>query len=272
MMSVSIGFILNTSLIPSINSHYPFIDKHCDMALYITSIGWHLIRYTTWIFYVSRIKYYFANSKLFNLSSFSYYTNILIYTAYTILSLYLQLTYFTQNEIMCIPYYPDIKSEIKTCLLAQTSFEADVNVVVTFILNEGVISIFLLYLLYSKTIGLETKQEDEQTLSLFYSQRDNKLINTKIMRRCLFFGITALLIHWIFIVSYVFFKFRYLHQLSILANNVSILVSFDLNLCKNNNDNQQIEMTEHERSEYFNKIMKAYYSTPIKKEFIVTHE
>ena len=273
ILSASAGFVFNTSIIPSINSHYPFIDKHCDILYNIIGIGNHLIRYTTWLFYLSRIKYYFENSKLFKLSTFSYHINILIYTSLTVLSIYFHLTY--SAPLKCVAYKP-LDGDNRSCMLIKGSnMETDVNIIITSILNEGIISIFLLYLMYIKTNGLEIQQKNNDTLSVFYSQRDNATrINTKIMRRCLFFGLMALLTHWLAILLLVFVEFRYLFPLATIMNNMSILASFDLDnplsVCigsnrNNTNDMQlddQIEMTEFDRDQYLNKMMMMYYAEP----------
>ena len=97
-------------------------------------------------------------------------------------------------------------------------------------------------------------------------------INIKIMRRCLFFGIMALLTHWLVIILLVVVEFRYLFPLATVMNNMSILVSFDLDnplsVCIGSNRNNaivmqlgdQIEMTEFERNQYLKKMMRAYYA------------
>ena len=72
------ALFFNTSIIPSINSDlYPFIDNHCDIMFIVVSLLFHLMRYSTWIFYLYRIKYYFSNSKTVYLSSTTFWIIIL---------------------------------------------------------------------------------------------------------------------------------------------------------------------------------------------------
>ena len=44
-LSVIGGFLFNEAIIPSINSHFPFIDKHCKQLFILGSVVWHIIRY-----------------------------------------------------------------------------------------------------------------------------------------------------------------------------------------------------------------------------------
>ena len=273
------GMLFNNSVIPSINSHYSFIDKHCDFFTIICSSITHIIRYSTWIFYLYRIKHYFTNSEKYHLSTFSFGINIVVYTLITSVSMYLHYSWSNavDSRFSAILY----NEKYKCCRVSfDDNIELKTSVIITFMVNEGLISVYLLYLLYSKTINTEKEQQEHGQLSVHFSQRDTKnIINTKIMRRCIFFGMMLLLIQWSLILMAILFELN--HALCIccccIFNTIPILVSFDMEnpikllcpFCNDNTDTEnngdhgipQTELTQSQ-SEYMEKIMQAYYKVP----------
>ena len=180
-------------------------------------------------------------------------------------------------------YLATDNEQYKCCrIFLENDIEMKTSLIGTFMVNEGLISIYLLYLLYSKTLNTEREQQENDQLSVHFSQRDTKnIINTKIMRRCIFFGLLSLLIQWSLILMAVLFVLN--NALCIccccIFNVIPILLSFDMEnpikvlspFCNTNTDaegnidNQipETELTEiQSQREYMEKIMKAYYKVP----------
>lgn len=165
----------------------------------------------------------------------------------------------------------------KSCrVFLDDDLEMNATLTVLFTINEGLISIYLLYLLYSKTMQTEQEKLENQGLSIHFSQRDTKnMIDTARMRRCLFVGITSLLIQWLSMVVTIPVGFNHAVSICHLLNAVSVFVSFDgfmddVKSCfynnsdtdiNNENNRGNIELTESQR-EYMARIMKAYHATP----------
>ena len=283
ILTIVVGIIFNNSVIPSINSHYSFIDEHCDVFAIICSTILHIIRYSTWIFYLYRIKHYFANSKKYHLSTLAFGINIIVYILFTSISIYLHYSWSkaADSHFSAILFYQKYKS----CRVFLDD-KMRTSVIITFMVNDGLISVYLLYLLYSKTMSTEREQQQNDQLSVHFSQRDTRsIINTQIMRRCILFGLLSLSMQWSFILMGVLFEFN--HALSAccscIFNAIPILASFDMQnpiklLCpfcstntdtENNSDSetQQTELTvTQSQREYMNKIMKAYYKVPTRAQ------
>ena len=268
--------LFNNIILPFINDHYPFIDKYCKFWGKMRPLMWHLMRLSLWIFYLCRIKYYFKYTK-FNLSNSTFLMHASVYITITLSSLILNYGKFDSYGFEIVT-----DGDHKYCAPAiENNMAADITFGVVFILNEGVIYIILLYLLYSKTNLLEKEQSANDHLSVFYSQRDDvPVINTKIMRRCIFFSLSSLIVQWTAICVFIKWNKGILFPLSQILSIVDILVSFDgiqIMRCKcfrnmtlkdkennDNNNNAQngiIELTESKEM-YLNKIMNAYYSEP----------
>ena len=239
LLTLAVGItqsvIFNNSLISSINSHYPFIDKLCGTPFELFGASaWHIIRYSTWIFYLYRIKFYFAKSPKYRVTTTMFMVNIMLYTICSLVSFCLHINWtLSYNEAPVAIYIASDNPNYKTCTVyLDRNLEMDIFTVIAFIINEGVISIYLLYLLYSKTTNLERDQQENKELSIHFSQRDDgNVISTKIMRRCIFYGLLSLIIHCVNIVICVTTQFRFkiiFFRLCVIANIMSILVSFDI--------------------------------------------
>ena len=246
------GYWVDTNLLfPPLHDKFNPIDTYCHAIQQTQIFIFHTVKCGIWIFSSLRL----------------------------ILSVY-QFSIFGEEGI----FYASDNHKYKFCWMFTDNIEMDTIWIIVFITNEWIINIGLLFILYRKTKKLERYQRDNQHLSPHFSQRDNilQMVNTKTMRRCIFGGLTAMIINVIGIGIYVVFHTNCLLGIGLIGTGLPVISTFDIKLedicfgmnddnnmanvapAARNGDNEQgfgIELTEHQQ-QYLARIMAAYNKVP----------
>ena len=273
--------VFDTNLfLPRLHNNYNFIDNHCHTIQQTQIILFHIVKFGIWVFSSLRIRIFFQSTP-YKLSDIVFYIQILTYIIFTSLSAY-QFSIYGEEGI----FYASNNHKYKFCWMFTDNIEMDGIWIVVFISNEWIINLALLYLLYSKTKKLEQYQRENKELSPYFSQRDNilQMVNTKTMKKCIFGGLTSMVVNMVGVSIYVTFHTNCLVGIGLIVTGLPVIMTFDISLddvcciglCLNGGNNvavgddnvenvygheQGIEITRKQQ-EYLSRIMAAYHQVP----------
>lgn len=257
VFAIFAGILSNNSLIPSINDHYDIIGKYCSYIMNLNVVLTNLVQYSSWIFYLSRIKYFFTGTP-FKMCNVIYYLHILFYSVLIIMSC-LATIYHSKAEI----FMASDSKKYKICTSNTYTISFDLQWVL--FISKGVIQIYNISLLYIKT-KYWTRYERNG-----YREEDSGIIiNTKIIKRCILIDIVYCIMNTICIVLATIYDIKYLDGLLIVSLTISILFSFDSKLLANDAMSNSIQESPEigklkltiKREQYLSEVMNRFYTTP----------
>ena len=220
LIAIYFGIVLNNSLIQSIDAAYNVINKYCNHTMISQVLLVNLLKYLSWIWYLSRIKYFFITTPL-KMSNITYYLHTIIYTLIAVISCVITITH-SKSEIF-------IASDNDKYKLCSSNF----NLSWVLAILEWFIQIGNISLLYAKT---KQYQMINVKLSQHFSERENDgdmLNKIKLMKRCILFGIMHCFMNWISMLLWNMYGIKCLYGLVIVSLTLTILNSFDIHLLTN---------------------------------------
>ena len=244
------------------HNEYQLINHHCAVFMAIFWRGILFMKIILWIFYAYRIKTFFKSTP-FYLSDVAFY----VFCAIFIMSGAVIFIFFpSQFAIYTTSDDDDDDDEYRLCWVPQEITAENLAILAIIkVLNDVILNIGLLYLLYHKTKQLEAYQLNNQRLSRHYSQRHNNMINTKIMKRCIFCGITVFVLEILAVSLYVSHRTSYGLLIFSTLICMPIISSFDIACCNiNNNNNQNASGLSMADQQYLQSVMAEFYRKPIR--------
>eukprot|EP01083_Nonionella_stella_P099960 281362_1 len=262
--------LFNNSTIPSLHNTLHIMENHahCHIVLIVGGAFKLISEYCIWVFLLCKINIFFATTP-FKLSPITFYLHICLYTCIIV---YICIALATHD---CARIYIG-SDDINYSLCFPATVQEDGGIfsgtiygfLLMYLFDSGFIEMVLLCILHYKTKQLERYQVDHAHLSPYFSQRDQELIDLKIIKQCFFGGIVALICSTVALMCWFFLGIKFSIALTYGTDILPVICSFDieLNLCGSESQTQGEDKNEVElqqaREEYLRRIMNEYYKVP----------